>query len=200
MSDSNWRDILKAQQEDLRALQNAITSNEDDLDDDIERVLSRPLAPTWTSKLKQPTVLEFDYNKINNLANDVASDDDAEKTNVKYNAKTSSNFPPPPAGNSEARRKSVNEATGSPSRPVSGRLSTINPADNVDDELLAGGGSVATPKAPEASARFQKAKLTVLTKQLEESMEMRRKLNEQVDNLTHQLKNDREENKQLKKR
>ena len=51
MSDTNWREVLKAQQEDLKALQrNSNTSDDEDLDADIDRVLRRPVAPTWLKK------------------------------------------------------------------------------------------------------------------------------------------------------
>ena len=49
MSESNWRDVLKSQQEDLKRLQlNAAV--EDDLDADIERILSKPSTSMWMKK------------------------------------------------------------------------------------------------------------------------------------------------------
>lgn len=55
-------------------------------------------------------------------------------------------------------------------------------------------------KAPDAAMRYQKAKLKMQAKQLEELQEIRRRMSEQVDDLQRQLKNEREENKKHKKR
>lgn len=46
----------------------------------------------------------------------------------------------------------------------------------------------ATPKAPAAEARYQKAKIKMLTQQLEESKGLRKKLTEQTNDLQRQLK------------
>ena len=48
--------------------------------------------------------------------------------------------------------------------------------------------------------RIQKARLKGLTKQLEDSKEMRKQLQEQISDLQKQLKCERDENKMMKKR
>ena len=49
-------------------------------------------------------------------------------------------------------------------------------------------------------SRFVKAKLKLLTKQLEDGVELRLKMEEQSKDLQRQLKTEREENKRLNKR
>jgi hypothetical protein len=48
--------------------------------------------------------------------------------------------------------------------------------------------------------RFQKAKLNVLTKQIQEEKLSKNKLTEQINDLHKQLKQEKDENKGLKKR
>lgn len=48
--------------------------------------------------------------------------------------------------------------------------------------------------------RIQKARLKALTKQLEDSKDLRKQLMDQVNDLQKQLKNERDDNKQLRKR
>lgn len=56
------------------------------------------------------------------------------------------------------------------------------------------------PKGSEASMRYQNAKLKTLTKQVEDGLEIRKQLNDQINDLQKQLKIEREENKNIKKR
>jgi hypothetical protein len=56
------------------------------------------------------------------------------------------------------------------------------------------------PRAPETQVRYFKAKLKMLEKQLEESLEARKGLNNQVSELQKSLKLEKDETKQLKKR
>jgi chromosome segregation ATPase len=64
----------------------------------------------------------------------------------------------------------------------------------MDDAGVADGG------APDTAARYQKARLKMLSKQLEDSVEMRKQLTETVNDLQKQLKNEREESKKSRKR
>jgi septal ring factor EnvC (AmiA/AmiB activator) len=48
--------------------------------------------------------------------------------------------------------------------------------------------------------RIQKARLKSLTKQLDESKELRKQLMEQINDMQRQLKTERDDNKQLRKR
>ena len=58
-----------------------------------------------------------------------------------------------------------------------------------------------TPKlAPAATERFYKAKIKMLTQQVNDGAEVRKKLNESVNEVQHQLKSEREETKKLRKR
>jgi hypothetical protein len=80
----------------------------------------------------------------------------------------------------------------------------LNPLDSArgldaPDVAESPGGGL-TPKAPDATARYQKARLKLLEKQLEDNQELRKQLNDAVMDLQKQLKNERDENKKLKKR
>ena len=58
-----------------------------------------------------------------------------------------------------------------------------------------------TPKlAPAATERFYKAKIKMLTQQVNDGSEVRKKLTESVNDIQHQLKSEREETKKLRKR
>lgn len=177
----NWREVLKAQQDDLKFLsQNAV---DDDLDADIDKVLSRPVAPSsWIMKPK-----------VSSTMNDLYEDNDGAADNKRQLSSL-------PAAD-------VLRGTSSPPRPGSGVKTGEPPKENLshiepshDTDPLNAGESVATPKAPDAGARFQKAKIKMLTKQLEDAQSSRKLVTDQMENLKQQLKNDREENKQLKKR
>jgi hypothetical protein len=65
--------------------------------------------------------------------------------------------------------------------------------DQMDDEIEMGLGV-------EARNRFQKARIKVLTKQVEQSAIIQKKLQDQVDNLQQSLREEREESKKLRKK
>ena len=54
--------------------------------------------------------------------------------------------------------------------------------------------------APDTAVRYQKARLKMLSKQLEDSVEMRKQLTETVNDLQKQIRVEREENKKQRKR
>jgi hypothetical protein len=89
----------------------------------------------------------------------------------------------------------ISSSSSSSSRPQSARS-------------VGGGGVPAGPGSPETprtttldnNARLQKAKVKMLEKQLEDGVEMRKHLNDQITDLQKQLKTEREENKKMKKR
>eukprot|EP01035_Chromulina_nebulosa_P019194 gene19194-25040_t len=56
------------------------------------------------------------------------------------------------------------------------------------------------PKAPETASRLMKAKIKMLEKQLEDSSQIRKHMNDQIVDLQRQIKVEKEETKQLKKR
>jgi len=84
-------------------------------------------------------------------------------------------------------------------------VSEVTPAGGPLEELsesLVGGlpDDGATPKAPVAQERYQKAKIRMLTQQVEESKSVRKKMMEQANDLQRQLKFEREETRKLRKR
>ena len=229
MSDesTNWRDVLKAQQEDLKALQTKQSNVDDDeLDADIERVLRRPAVPSWIGKGKSSSSSNNNnknrdnrsgHNEMDDLyaENDNYDEDSEAFMNIGGGDRNNMNYDTyngdlPPARDMD---DDVDISSTPPRRPGSG-VATIISSDNSknnknrntaavgndNQDTINAEDSVATPKVPDAGARFQKAKVKMLTKQLDDMTESKKRLSEQVDSLNHQLKNDREENKLLRKR
>jgi len=183
---------MRSQQENLErlsAMDNALEQDQSHLKIDIENVLKQK--PKFAPRAKG--------NEGNFDLNEMYPDPDNSSANqfLKY------------GNNFEYEEEEKIELNTARSEPVINTLSEE--------------GSRSTPKAPESSARqrrfhfiilplilisfmlvnvlrFQKAKLKVLTKQVEDGVELRRQLQEQVNDLQRQLKSEREENKRVKKR
>ena len=109
--------------------------------------------------------------------------------------------------------KAARVSTGRVPAPGS-EVENVKVEDNLSDVTPAGGHLEAfsessmdglpedgtTPKAPVAQERYQKAKIRMLTQQVEESKSVHKKMMEQANDLQRQLKFEREETKKLRKR
>lgn len=186
MSES-WREVLKAQQDDLKALQRSAGVNDDDdeLDADIERLLKRPPAPTWLGKSKVHETQQPVYDDARAPFDDNLYDDpDAPVEAFSKNSSrpTSSNNRPTSNKSGSSTKSSAPRvrAAESPPRPGSSR-DDVNAGYDIDEHGVDAVDSLATPKgAPDAAARFQKAKTKMLTRQLEDMVAMRKKVDEQL--------------------
>lgn len=188
MSDS-WREVLRAQQDDLKALQRSagVSNDDDDLDADIERLLKRPPAPSWLGKSKaNESQSLYDDEARAPLDDDLYADAAPAEAFPKNNARPSSSKSRPSSGKSRPSSHSAvaqgqARASESPPRPGSPQNGDDLDGDGNVDAV----DSLATPKgAPDAAARFQKAKIKMLTRQLEDAMTIRKKVDEQLGKFT----------------
>ncbi len=103
------------------------------------------------------------------------------------------------------------------SAPLTGRRTQTPPEEVVRSPLSARGGMAPSSRridpvmemmddggadggAPDTALRYQKARLKMLAKQLEDSVSLRQQLTEAVNDLQKQLHSEREENKKSRKR
>mmetsp|Transcript_10202 Transcript_10202/g.9891 ORF Transcript_10202/g.9891 Transcript_10202/m.9891 type:complete len:354 (+) Transcript_10202:138-1199(+) len=199
MTDSNWKNMLKAQQADLDKLEAQDAElNDDKVSLEIEKALKKTKLDSYPS-----TSSRRSENYTEAAADDYDRDDGDEGT--KYRSR-----PPPPAPSarptSATSRREVgfsslpshsheNDNMRSPIGQMRGRMNEAH-----DDTEVGGSPGGDTPKAPDATARYQKARLKMLSKQVEDGTELRKQLSETANDLQRQLKNEREENKKSKKR
>jgi hypothetical protein len=180
---SNWKEILRAQEEDLQRMEEmdaALNDDQNDLEENISSILK-----STNSRIRQPKPSireeDDDYSKYMKSAN-------TERGGSKYNVKLDM------AGmgiednedddDDDVMISSRSESMLSPSARSRGSPS----------------GKISAKQAPDTAARIQKAKIKALTKQLEDTKDLRKQLLEQVNDLQKQLKNERDDNKQLRKR
>ena len=128
--------------------------------------------PTWLAAVGQPTIESVDI---------------PDTTNNSYSPGATRNTP-------RDRERRLSSSSGA-SRPSSGRAGVTAAAATAATEA-----HVADNLPPDSQARFLQAKVKMLTKQNEDNTELRRELKEQCSDLQRQLKTEREENKNLKKR
>jgi hypothetical protein len=184
MSES-WREVLRAQQDDLKALQRSagVHDDDDELDADIERLLKRPPAPTWLAKGKpvnDSQALYGDSGRGQQLDDNIYDNDAPEEAFPKNNSRPTSSKSRPSSGKSRPSR-----SAGGSAAPVRAAESPPRPGSPRDEDDEEGNvdavDSMATPKgAPDAAARFQKAKIKMLTRQLEDALALRKKVDEQL--------------------
>jgi hypothetical protein len=60
--------------------------------------------------------------------------------------------------------------------------------------------AAAASGAPETNLKYQQARIKLLSQQLQEAVDIRRELTENISDLNRQLKNEKEESKGMKKR
>ena len=215
---SNWKDMLQKQQEDLdrlEALDAEITEGANTTAAEADKVL----------KKSSTFGVSFGAGKRVNSAGAGAGGIGRRSTDAAE-GRTSMDLP---AGletldlgeldvETGARGGAGPNSAGSPSRggsqsargarPASGRRSAggagssrlAGSRDDTSSELGSPGGQTPTPAAgTDAAARYNKAKVTQLTKALADSEELRRKLQEQNADLQRTLKVEREESKKSRK-
>ena len=211
---SNWQEVLKSQNDDLRRLEAMDAELNEDvlgLDADISSVMrkttisnlsrgtgggasssasaSANAASSRTSSAPFGSV----FHQRDNTAQmrDMYNEDDIGEEEIGF-----------PAGddnrNSLAQGSAADDIQeiemyldGIEQRPKSSPTQSKSPAGSLTGT---------TPKAPASNLRFQNAKLKVLTKQLEDEKQLRQKMNEQINDLQRQLKTERDDSKSYKKR
>ena len=192
----DWKDVLQAQRaeiEQLEAMDSAL--NDDRITADIDKALKKTSrVGSYGLKPAVPTVPN-----VNGM------DEDDDDDDLQYRRR-----PPVPSTRvtstpNTGRRESNNVGTGemidSARSPLSARGGTgggglpmrrgVSDVE-LDDEHDGG--------APDTAVRYQKARLKMLSKQLEDSVEMRKQLTETVNDLQKQIRVEREENKKQRKR
>eukprot|EP00602_Paraphysomonas_sp_CaronLab_P004795 CAMPEP_0185023840 /NCGR_PEP_ID=MMETSP1103-20130426/6467_1 /TAXON_ID=36769 /ORGANISM="Paraphysomonas bandaiensis, Strain Caron Lab Isolate" /LENGTH=335 /DNA_ID=CAMNT_0027556607 /DNA_START=66 /DNA_END=1070 /DNA_ORIENTATION=+ len=184
---SNWKEILRHQEEDLHRMEQmdaALNEDEEGLDYDINAILKGKTSISTNHRSRSTSDMVPDSPKLSardkthsRRGSSRPSDDIQEGLYDMHLDDVSYEDPPLLSSRSE---KSMASPSSS-SRPT-------------------GSGRTNSPHAPDTAARIQKAKLKALTKQLEDSKDMRKKLMEQVNDLQRQLKSERDENKLLNKR
>jgi hypothetical protein len=191
---ANWREIIKAQENELKRMEEmdaALNEDQEDLDMNIKAI--------------------FKGSRITSAASRAASTG-AGRISVSDGGGLSGEKPM-----SKAERSNPIFLNQKPLK-ISSQISSAEYDENEEDEndldhiptsrsersILSPSATALkhldTKQAPDTTARIQKARLKGLTKQLEESKELRKQLMEQMNDLQRQLKSEREDNKQLRKR
>jgi hypothetical protein len=198
MSDGNWKDLIRAQHADLEKLEALDAElNDDRITTDIDKVLKKTNRIGSFSGTSSRKIMSTGA-AAEAVATAINADDDSDEMLFRRS-------PPKPmsraASANSALRVRRDSGVASAGAGIGSPLSRDGGAPRDDEEIpvdpLDGAGS---PRAPDTSARYQKAKLKMLTKQLEDSLELRKQLTETVTDLQRQLKNEREENKKNRKR
>ena len=185
----DWKDVLQAQRaeiEQLEAMDSAL--NDDRITADIDKALKK------TSR-----VGSYGLKPAVPVVPSAGIDEDDDDDDLQYRRR-----PPVPSTRvssapNTGRRDSNSGAADtvdSARSPLSARggLPIRRGVSDVDLEDEQDGG------APDTAVRYQKARLKMLSKQLEDSVEMRKQLTETVNDLQKQIRVEREENKKQRKR
>jgi hypothetical protein len=183
---SSWKSVLQKQQDDLErleAMDRDLTNDQGQMSAEADRVLKRnnTFGVSFThgdaNSIQRTERLEIPTPSLN-----LDLDLDLEEGNEM----------------SSSPNRSSTSARGV--RPSSaGRSSTVRRSK--DDSITGSNGPpTPTPTAADTAARFAKAKMVNLQKQLTDSEDLRRKLQEQNSDLQRTLKNEREESKKASKR
>ena len=211
---SNWQDVLKSQNEDLRRLEAMDAEINEDvlgLDADISSVmrktsisgLSRGIGGGASSAMSGSASTTTAPSRASAPVGSVFHQRDAA-VNARdmyegNNGEEEIGFPADEGNSNSLVQSSTTDdiqeiemyLDGIEQRPKSSPTQSRSPAGSLTGT---------TPKAPASNLRFQNAKLKVLTKQLDDEKELRQKMNEQIHDLQRQLKSEREDSKNYKKR
>ena len=187
----DWKDVLQAQRaeiEQLEAMDSAL--NDDRITADIDKALKKTSrVGSYGLKPAVPVVA--------NAGMDEDEDDDdlqyrrrppVPSTRVTSTPNTGRRDSNSGAGETVDSARSPLSARGGGGLPMRRGVSDVE----LDDEHDGG--------APDTAVRYQKARLKMLSKQLEDSVEMRKQLTETVNDLQKQIRVEREENKKQRKR
>jgi hypothetical protein len=181
---SSWKDVLAKQQDDLERLE----------------AMDRDLATEQSSTTAEADkVLKRNPNFGVSVARKASGDDNMNFPTPKLDLDLGEGF----ENSSESSPSRTSSARGTrPSSAKSGSRNSLRRSK--DDEVFAMPGSpgppTPIPAAADTAARYAKAKLTNLQKQLADSEDLRKKLQEQNSDLQRTLRNDREEAKKTQKR
>ena len=177
MSGKGWRETLQDQQSELQRLE-ALDADLNLASTDIEKFLKRPKASLQSgSQLPaRRKVLAAATDRRKSTGSTLQSQLQSEST---Y---------------SDAEMEEVNTKL---MVDVNLNGGSENDVDNEEEAYLKDTGAA---KAPESTIRYQKARIKVLTKQIDDGVILRKQMNEQILELQKQLKAERDENKTLRKR
>lgn len=200
-SNSNWKDILKAQYADLQqleAMDAELNVNQQTITANIDKILKKkgPSAISSTAATRKSFSRE----------SKTLSNEPLKVSEAPIRSRPSSAAPRPKSGNNTDRfnkDKSITVVDQDLDESIP-EESNFRPIPLPQSPHLGGGPpsplDADLPKAPETQIRYHKAKSKMLEQQVAEFGEIRRQLNEQVNDLQKLLKVEKEENKQLKKR
>lgn len=246
---SNWRELLRAQQEQLGIsdestsvqIVNSNNMNEFQLSEDIDRILKKPLPSAATinmiSQIKSSTSAP-NSSRPSSSSNNYATASLAESNptsplntnrssqdksfSFAKNRTSSVGISGKPSNivtSNSARASSTGRVRSLPvSTAKKNSIATNSPASarsrnttNNDSAYFAGGNdtnnentmsepSLLLAGAPDANNKYQQAKIKMLSSQVQEGVDLRRHLNEQIADLQKQLKTEKDETRNLKKR
>lgn len=189
MTSSNWKEILRAQHEELGRLEEMDAAlNENKVTADIDKILMRKTSLGLSSRALKSSYQEEEFKENPDDCDEVLTNP-KNKMNDAYITTNSQHYDDTESAPLSAR------SNVTPRSPRSAR----NKAES-SGSLKSISAEVAVDGAPNTQARFQQAKLKMLSKQVEDSAEIRKQLNDQIADIQKQLKIEREENKNLKKR
>ena len=197
---SNWKDVLRSQHEELGRVDDASIEDLDEaqINADIDRILRRPpLTSNFVSKAVKSSFalaneleastrnLEIASGATNSTSLGSSTGPTIESVDAQFDGEIL--LANSPAGSNRNTPRDRERRLSSGNRPTSGRAGVTE-------------AQLAENLPPDSQARFLQAKVKMLTKQNDETNELRRELKEQCSDLQRQLKTEREENKNLKKR
>lgn len=184
METENWKETLKTQKDKfdkLQALDEAL--NDEQLQSDIDKVLQQKRTTSRATSNSGKTLTpsgstRSDKRSSMSPAKPVPADDDADETGTIEDIYGKNNLSSPSGGDNFERNLVPNP------------MNSHSPLD----------AHLSGKLAPETADRYAKAKITMLEKQLKESIQLRAKMEEQVKDLQKQLNMEREEKKTMNKR
>jgi hypothetical protein len=212
---SNWREILRAQEEDLKRMEEmdaALNEDQEDLDLNIKAILrvgnhrSAVGGKGTSQKISGVSELDNSSERMKSSQHrEVMRPTSRNDENVARRGGESRHLQLQLQHEVEDSRGGDDEDDGdenllnskseksilSPSMKQQAPDTTARSSDLLSHFLISSTADF---------CRIQKARLKSLTKQLEESKELRKQLMEQINDMQRQLKSERDDNKQLRKR
>ena len=177
----SWKEVLKSQNDDLAHLQavNAqLTAEEVDLDTELSNVMKRSMKVQPPPK---PSIVQS--------IRESSSSGRPDSLNLRLGKE-----------NDGIRSAAFGLGADSAVSEVTPNAGGRRPDPEDDDSGVGESPRGATPRAPAATERYQKAKIKMLTQQVNEGQELRKKVAEQLSDVQRQLQHEREDSKKLRKR
>ena len=173
---TDWRSIIRSQHDDLQKLEAEDKMLNDEIAaKDIDQVLKKSTSYS----------MKNDLSLLKERGPSGTASGSAKKDSYSLNISIEKEAVP-----------LTGRSGGGPVRPRSGAA----PLSSRDDSEPMSPESTVAPKEGVAAARYLKAREKMLSKQVEDMAELKVHLSEQVNDLQRQLKTEREENKNMKKR